>query len=148
MSALLDTNVLIHAVSPASPLHVIAAGILDRGLRQSGRYCLAPQNLVEFLAVATRPRFVQPALTAQEAAARADLLYRSRRLRKIYPSRGTVFRAAREGALLGITGSRWYDLFLAVTMRDAGVREIVTENVDDFQGFPFLRVQPLAAARP
>jgi len=34
----------------------------------------------------------------------------------------------------------WYDLYLAVTMADAGVRRIITENVDDFKGFPFITV--------
>ncbi len=47
-------------------------------------------------------------------------------------------RALREGAALGVTGPAWYDLFLAMTMRDAGVSAIITENVDDFRKFPFI----------
>lgn len=47
-------------------------------------------------------------------------------------------RAIREGNSLGIYGSAWYDLFLAVTMRDAGVRAIVTENAADFRRIPFV----------
>jgi hypothetical protein len=75
-----------------------------------------------------------------------DILYRSRRLRKIYPRRGTVVRTIREGAALGIIGPRWYDLYLAVTMRDAGVREVITENVADFENIPFVTPRSIADA--
>ena len=71
----------------------------------------------------------------------ASLLYRSRRLTKIYPRRGTIVRAIEEGAALGLTGPAWYDLFLAMTMRDAGVFRVVTENVEDFRKFPFIASQ-------
>ncbi len=75
-----------------------------------------------------------------------NLLYRSRKLGKVYPQRGTVMRAVREGAALGITGPAWYDLFLAVTMRDAGVEVIITENVDDFKRVPFVTARRIAEA--
>jgi hypothetical protein len=48
----------------------------------------------------------------------------------------------REGSELGVEGPAWYDLFLAITMRDAGVRELITENVSDFAGLSFLKVRP------
>jgi hypothetical protein len=50
----------------------------------------------------------------------------------------------REGTRLGISGAIWYSLFLALTMRDAGVRAIVTENVSDFQQFPFVVARRIA----
>lgn len=136
--ALLDTNVLVHSVYSGSPHHEAAARLVDLGLRKSGHFCIAPQNIIEFAAVVTRGRFVDPPLSSVEAARIAKLLYQSRRLRKIYPKRGTVMRSIREGAALGIRGATWYDLFLALTMRDAGVQVIVTENTTDFQKFPFL----------
>lgn len=139
MPALLDTNVLVHAANLASPLHAKAASLVDRGLRQSGLFCVAPQNLVEFAAVVSRPRLAVDPPTPAEILRVTNLFYRSRRLAKIYPRRGTVIRAMREGADLGVQGPRWYDLFLAMTMRDAGVREIITENVQDFRPFPFVR---------
>jgi hypothetical protein len=49
-----------------------------------------------------------------------------------------------EGSRLGVAGAAWYDLFLALTMRDAGVRAIVTENVSDFQQFPFVAARKIA----
>jgi predicted nucleic acid-binding protein len=146
MRALLDSNVLIHAAYRQSPLHSIATELLARGLRERGQYCIAPQNLVEFAAVVSRARFVSPPLPSSELARIGALLYRSRRLAKIYPNRGTVIRAIREGSALGISGPTWYDLFLAVTMRDAGVREIITENVQDFSRIPFVNARHLRDA--
>jgi predicted nucleic acid-binding protein len=144
--ALLDTNVLVHAAVRGSPLHEAAARLVDRGLRETGIYCIAPQILVEFAALTTRRRFVDPPLAPGDVERMADRLYRSRRLSKIYPRRATVRRAIREGVALGITGPAWYDCFLALTMRDAGVKEIVTENVADFEGYPFLATRRIEEA--
>jgi predicted nucleic acid-binding protein len=145
-AVLLDTNVLVHAAYRDSPLHSPAAALVDGGLRRKGIYCLAPQNLTEFIAVVTRGRLVHPAMTPHEAAQRAEILYRSRRLSKIYPSRGTILRSIREGRKLQVAGPAWYDLFLAVTMREAGVQEIITENVRDFAKFPFVTARLITEA--
>ena len=139
--ALLDTNVFVYAMYRKSTLHAAAAQLVDRALRERGRYCIAPQNLIEFVAVVTRSRFVDPPLTPIEAGRVASLLYHSRRLTKIYPRRGTVVRAIEEGAARGLTGPAWYDLFLAMTMRDAGVFRVVTENIEDFRKFRFIAAQ-------
>jgi predicted nucleic acid-binding protein len=136
--ALLDTNVLVYFAYRRAPLHELAENLIERGLRQRGLYCIAPQNLVEFAAVVTRRRRDETPLPAETIVRISDTLYRSRSMVKIYPRRGTVMRAIREGNALGIYGSAWYDVFLAVTMRDAGVRAIVTENVSDFRRIPFV----------
>jgi predicted nucleic acid-binding protein len=138
--ALLDTNVLVYAAYRQALLHDAAARLVERGLDKRGSYCIAPQNLIEFAAVGTRRRASSNGLRPADIERICDLLYRSRTLSKIYPQRGTVRRAVREGIALGIYGSAWYDLFLAMTMRDNGVHVIVTENVTDFRRFPFLRV--------
>jgi predicted nucleic acid-binding protein len=136
--ALLDTNVLVHAAYRGSALYPAAAALVERGLREPGVYCISPQNIIELCAVATRARFVNPPLAPADLQRIAGKLYGSRRLSKIYPVRGTVARAVREGVALGITGPRWYDLFLAATMQDAGIHIVVTDNVTDFARIPFI----------
>jgi predicted nucleic acid-binding protein len=138
-AALLDTNVLVHAAYAGADHHAAAAILVARGLREAGVFCIAPQNLIEFAAVVSSARLVDRPMDSHDLARMGDLLYRSRRLSKIYPRRGTVMRAIGEGAALGVSGPAWYDLFLAVTMRDAGVESIVTENSRDFSRFPFVR---------
>ena len=142
--ALLDTNVLVYAAYRRSPFHDAAAVLVNRGLKQRGVFCIAPQNLVEFAAVVTRRRQQDHPLPASHLLRIADLLYRSRTLTKIYPRRGTVARAMREGARLEISGSTWYDLFLALTMRDGGVRSIITENISDFDQLPFVAARRIS----
>ena len=144
--ALLDTNVLVYAAYRRSPLHAPAAALVDRALRERGLYCVAPQNLVEFAAVTTRRRAGEQPMPAEEVLRITKTLYRSRTLVKIYPQRGTVARTMSEGARLGIYGAAWYDLFLAITMNDAGVRELITENVSDFEPLEFLRVRAFPEA--
>ena len=55
-------------------------------------------------------------------------------------------RCLREGSSLSVAGSRWYDLFLATTMRESDVREIITENIEDFRGIPFVTARKMADA--
>jgi predicted nucleic acid-binding protein len=138
VASLLDTNVLIYAAYRDSPFYEPAAALVERGLSERGLYCVAPQNLVEFAAVTTRRRPHDQPLPVEDVIRITDLIYRSRSLVKIYPQRGTVARAMKEGGRLRVWGAAWYDLFLAVTMRDAGVRVIITENFSDFERFPFV----------
>ncbi|MGH9492308.1 MAG: type II toxin-antitoxin system VapC family toxin [Terriglobales bacterium] len=142
----MDTNVLVHAANSSSVLHAVAAELVERGLREKGLYCIAPQNLTEFAAVMSRARWMPVAMPLPDIARIATVLYRSRRLSKVYPRRGTILRAIQEGNALGITGPRWYDLFLAITMRDAGIHKIVTDNTRDFRQFPFVNAIPLLNA--
>jgi len=144
--ALLDTMVLVHAAYRDAELHRDAAVLVDRGLRNRGVFCIAPQNLVEFAAVVTRARLVAPSMSGSDVSKIVGVLYRSRALTKIYPKRATVSRAVAEGARLGVTGPAWYDLFLAITMVDNGVDTVVTENTADFRKFPFVTACRLADA--
>jgi predicted nucleic acid-binding protein len=49
-----------------------------------------------------------------------------------------------EGVRLGITGTAWYDLYLAMTMRDSRVETIITEDIGDFRKFPFVAARRIA----
>ena len=119
---------------------------MARGLKESHRYCVSPQNLMEFCSVVTRGKFVNPPMSAKEAARMGQILYRSRRLSKVYPKRGTVERTLELGRALGQTGTIWYDMYLACTMRDSGIRSIITENTSDFRRFPFVEVRKILEA--
>jgi predicted nucleic acid-binding protein len=147
-AALLDTNVLVYAAYRRSPLYESAAALIERGLSERGLYCIAPQNLVEFAAVTTRRRPHDQPLPVEDVMRITDLLYRSRSLVKIYPQRGTVARAMKEGGRLRVSGAAWYDLFLAVTMQDAGIRVIITENLSDFEQLPFVVARRISEAAP
>jgi hypothetical protein len=52
---LADTNLLLRLADPASPQHPIATQAFSRLFGRGDEVFLAPQNLIEFWAVATRP---------------------------------------------------------------------------------------------
>ena len=143
---LLDTNVLVFAMYRESALYEASATLVDRALKERRQFCIAPQNLIEFMSVTTRSRFVTTPLDPIRASEIAEKLYKSRNLAKIYAARGTVRRALIEGRRMGFSGPVWYDLFLAQTMKDAGVRIIITDNTRDFLRFPFVTTQTIQGA--
>ena len=55
MATLVDTNVLLRLLQPKNPQYAIADAALTELRKQQTDLCIAPQNLVEFWVVATRP---------------------------------------------------------------------------------------------
>lgn len=47
---------------------------------------------------------------------------------------------------MGTSGAAWHELFLAMTLRDARVREVITESTRDFARSPFITARRIAAA--
>jgi len=93
--------------------------------------------------------FAQASAPEATPAAAADAvirLYRSRSLAKVYPKRGTIARAVRLAARLDRRGAALFDVILAQTLLDNGVRRIVTEDVADFKDVAGLRVHTIADA--
>ncbi len=56
------------------------------------------------------------------------------------------FSSTRQGKRLQVAGPAWYNLFLAVTMREAGLKEIITESIRDLRKFPFVMARSIAEA--
>ncbi|MBL9166688.1 MAG: type II toxin-antitoxin system VapC family toxin [Verrucomicrobiales bacterium] len=56
MATLVDTNILLRSIQPTDPLFGITLSALQILGRLTDRLAVVPQNLVEFWAVATRPR--------------------------------------------------------------------------------------------
>src|SRR5579862_4600640 len=55
MIFLADTNVVLRRILAADPLHTLVKRVLDATLIQGDEVRIAPQNLIEFQALATRP---------------------------------------------------------------------------------------------
>ncbi len=145
-SAVLDTNVLVYAHDRQSPFFAGASALLNAALRRPGLYAVTPQVLSEFFAVVSDGRRVPNPATPAAAADAVIRLYRSRSLAKVYPKRGTIARAVRLAARLDRRGAALFDVILAQTLLDNGVRRIVTEDVADFKDVAGLRVHTIADA--
>ena len=131
---LVDTNLLLRSADPSSVQHSVATKALAR-LRLSGnQLVVAPQALVEFWAVATRP--LEANGFGWDAARTAE---ECREFLKHFPlleDRPPVFT---EWMNLverhGVRGRRAFDARLVAVMQVHGITHIVTFNTDDFRGF-------------
>jgi predicted nucleic acid-binding protein len=111
----------------------MARDLRDRAAAGEIEACIAAQVLVEFYAIVTDPHRFQPPLTPAQVQ-RELRGYIASRLGLILPKETTVSRML---DLLGsrpVRGGKIFDIFLAATMLDNGVRTIYTENVRDFEG--------------
>ena len=136
---LLDTNILVHAAGAKSPQHARAKNLRDRAAAGEIEACIAAQVLVEFYAVVTDPHRFQPPLTP--AQVQRDLKsYLSSHLWLILPKETTTSRMLDLLGSRSVRGGNIFDLFLAATMLDNGVRTICTENVRDFEGLDGIEV--------
>lgn len=130
---LLDTNILVHAAASKSPHHRRATEIRDQAASGEIEACVAAQVLNEFYAVVTDSRRFAPPLTP--ARARRELQsYLSSRIGVVLPKDTTLPLMLKLAVIRPVRRGRIFDLFLAATMLDNGVRTIYTENTRDFQG--------------
>jgi uncharacterized protein len=129
---LLDTNILVYAAGAQSFRHEKAKELRDQATAGQFEACLAAQILTEFYAVVTDPRRFQPALTPSQAQ-RELRTYLSSPLKLILPKETTVTRMLNLLGSRTVRAGRIFDVFLAATMLDNGVRRIYTENLNDFQ---------------
>jgi predicted nucleic acid-binding protein len=139
MPVLVDGNVLLRSLHPGHP-HFAAAENSVATLRLSGEtLCIAPQTLIEFWAVATRPREdnglgMSPAKVATEMAS-------LRRLFRLLPSTPDVFEAwLRVVIIHGVIGKQTHDAHLLAIMQVHSLSTILTFNVSHFARFPGITV--------
>ena len=119
MTVLADTNVLLRSLYPEHPQYSAAENALAALRLRGDSLCMAPQNLIEFWAVATRSR--------------AD--------NGLGMSTPEVLEAWQSiVADLGILGKQTHDAHLAAIMRVNSVTSILTFNTNHFRRFPGMTV--------
>jgi len=139
MKILLDTNILVHAYNRASQLHGKAADIIRKALRREIKACITPQILYEFFAVVTNPKRVEYPLPVNEAADICLDLWECREIEKVNPTVTTPLKVFKLIKQLNLSGGGIFDCVLAVTAKENGIKEIYTENLEDFKFYNFLK---------
>jgi len=138
---LIDTNVLLRASTPKSAQHASAVQAITRLLSRGEELLLAPQVLVEFWSVATRPVEVNGyGWPAKEAEVKvAELL----RQFPMLPETPAVFPEwLRLVSRHGVLGKQVHDARLAAMMNTHGVPHLLTFNVGDFQPYGIIALSP------
>lgn len=139
MAVLLDTSILVRLANAADVLHAIASGAVVELHRRGESLHIAPQNLVEFRNVATRPLAANGlGLSAAEAQAKADDFEASFGL---LPETPTVFPEWKALVIAaGTIGKQVHDARLVAVCEVHRVTSLMTFNTGHFR--PLLAVRP------
>lgn len=133
--SLLDTNILVYADNIDSPYHEKAEKIREEAKLGRIKVCVSFQNLLEFYSVMTNPKRIENCLSPEEANQEVEKYLSTKIIRKIGPKPTTLGIAIKLNQKLKVVGQKMFDLFLAATMLDNGVKKILTANEGDFKGF-------------
>jgi len=130
---LVDTNVLLRIVSQQDPLHGVAAQAF-RNLRDRYQFTTAAQNAVEFWNVVTRPAEKNGfGLSVDQANTQLRFL---ERLFEPLPESPASYREWRRLVVqFKVAGVQVHDARLVAVMRTAGIMNILTFNIRDFQRY-------------
>ena len=135
-----DTNVLVYAVSPAAAEHDQCRLALERWRRGATPWFLTWSIVYEFLRVTTHPRVLARPLRAAQALDVVDALFESRSLQVLVATpRHPQILASVVAEVPLLSGNLVHDAHIATLMREHGIRSIVTRDVA-FHRFPFLEV--------
>lgn len=146
-SVALDTNILVYALFDGSPHYKAAFAFLSSGLKGEIKLCVAPNIIAEFYSVITNPSRVAEPLPVEEAALRALFLQKSRKIKKLYPSRSTIKRCLQFCQKYKLHGAQIFDAFYAALLKQHNVTTIATFNRKDFAHFSeWLAVKTPSAA--
>jgi uncharacterized protein len=139
----LDTNLLVYAHNIASPYHnkaktFVESVINERDSEDNFMVCLTLQVLMEFLNVITWQRLEAP--LPLPAAIQTVQDYIDTGIPILYPQPTQLQTLL---ALLKEVGTRKriFDIALAATLKDHGIKGLFTVNTTDFEGLSFLDVK-------
>lgn len=137
---LVDTNVLVYAISPRDPDHGPCARLVQSWIDGATPWYTTWGILYEFLRVVTHPRIRPDPLRASVAWEVIDALLRQGGLRALLPTAEHHALLAQEIASVpALRGNLMHDLETVVTMREHGIARIVTRD-RDFHRFPGITV--------
>jgi uncharacterized protein len=135
-----DTNVLVYAANRDCAEHKAAAAALEGWLAQQIPWALTWGIVYEFLRVVTHPRVFGRPLAAADAFAFLEPILESELVILLAPTNRHASLLRATAAEFGNpSGNIFHDLHTAVLMREHGVREIMTADLD-FRKFSFLTV--------
>lgn len=141
MRILVDTNILLRAAQRHHPAARVATNAIKRLHRQQHVLCLAPQNIIEFWNVCTRPVDVNGLGLSVSGTDR--YVSRLKRIFVVVHDSAQTFHAWHElVARHGVVGSKVHDARLVAAMRTHGINTVLTFNVKDFSRYDGITVIP------
>jgi predicted nucleic acid-binding protein len=136
---LVDTNILVYRMNPADPLHAAARRALQELEGQGHLLVTAPQNLLEFWSVLTRPA-KNRGLNLSYGEAKPFLDEARLRFKVLEEPGGILNRWIERVEELHLTGWQAYDARLVSLMDLLGLNRILTYDSSHFTLFSGITV--------
>jgi len=137
---LLDTNIVLRIIDRAAHEHAICIEALEELLRRGDTPCLAPQILIEFWVVATRPITVNGFGWSEIQT--SDSIDHLRAAFPMLADTVALFETWLALVKTGVRGKRAHDAKLAAFMQVHSIDRVLTLNVVDFKDFPVTAIHP------
>ena len=135
MGYLVDTNILTRLIVLKDPLSQLARAAIDKLQQDGAGLLVAPQNLIEFWAVATRPVEANGLGLSVERA--AEEVTRFEGVFRLADEPPELFRRWRQLVEHhAVKGKQVHDARLVAMMIESDVDHILTFNVGDFRRYP------------
>jgi predicted nucleic acid-binding protein len=136
MLVVVDTSILARVVNLDDPAHGTAAEALKKLRAQGETLVIAPQNIMEFWAVATRPAEARGGLGLSHESVKSAIARFTSSFR-LLPERPDVFTEwLRLADRCVVSGRQVHDARLAAWMRVNDVQRVLTFNDRDFSRYP------------
>jgi predicted nucleic acid-binding protein len=137
---LADTNILVRSAYPPDPLYAVTKNAVGTLLQRGETLCIAPQNLMEFWSVVTRPPSSRGGLGMDVASAGKEI-ESINHLFHLLPYTSQVPKIWQRIVVThNVIGKQTYDAHLAAMMQVHSVMSILTFNGGDFKRFPGITV--------
>jgi predicted nucleic acid-binding protein len=134
-----DTNILVRAAYPPDQKHTVTKNALGTLRKRQETLCIAPQNVVEYWGVATRP--VEKNGLGMDLATVIKEVADLRQLFTLLPYTSQVLETWQRIVIAqGVLGKQVHDALLVAIMQVHSVMSILTFNVGDFTRFPGIMV--------
>ncbi len=139
MDYLVDTNVLLRSLALANPHKAVARNAIKALLQNGAELCIAPQNLIEFWSVCTRPE-KQNGLG--KTVAMTDRYCRfAESFLTVLPEGPELFKIWRALVVdYGVSGRQVHDARIVAAMKAHGLRRILTFDTDDFSRYKDIEI--------
>lgn len=137
---LIDSNILIYALSSNSNYFEASNQLLDKVVSGEVKAAIAQQNFNEAYRVLTHPNFEQ-AFKASDALIALNSIVGLCEL--IIPNQLTFKTLNELVSKYSVVGNAYFDLYLVATMLSNGVSEIATLNKQDFELYAEINVSEL-----
>ena len=139
MRVFFDTNIVLRLENRSDALHGMVAEATQNLVTRGDQPCVAPQVLIEFWAVATRP---VNARGFGWTTKRTELEFEKLLTQfEVLESTVAVFSRWRQLVVeYGVSGKQVHDTHIAAAIIEHSVTHLLTLNPDDFKRFPDIEV--------